>query len=199
MCKDMPPLEKAIQFHGHICPGILMGVRVAEFALDYLQVEPDIDEELAAIVETDSCGVDAIQAVIGCTFGKGNLIFKDYGKNAYTIISRTKNRAVRIAQRYGVNTGSEWIRFRELENQPDLTQEQLSEKENLIGAIFEKIMGMPFEELFKWEDVVVDIPAKAQIRNTVQCCKCGEGVMENHAIKTDGGFICQPCMNQEGV
>jgi len=61
MCKNMPPLELAIQFHGHICPGLLMGVRVAEFAQQYLDVSPDQDEELLAVVETNSCGVDAIQ------------------------------------------------------------------------------------------------------------------------------------------
>ena len=37
------------------------------------------DEEIVAIVENDACGVDALQCVTGCTFGKGNLIFRDYG------------------------------------------------------------------------------------------------------------------------
>jgi formylmethanofuran dehydrogenase, subunit E (EC 1.2.99.5) len=67
-----------------------MGVRAAEFALEKLAVDPDVDEELVAVVETDSCGVDAIQSILGCTFGKGNLIFKDFGKNVYTIGSREK-------------------------------------------------------------------------------------------------------------
>ena len=88
MCKDMSPLEKAIQFHGHICPGLLMGVRAAELALEYLQVDLDQDDDLAAIVETNFCGVDAIQAILGCTFGKGNLYFRDYGNIVSTIFSR---------------------------------------------------------------------------------------------------------------
>ena len=44
----------------------------------------------AAVVETNPAGC-AIQAILGCTFGKGNLVFKDYGKNVYTIASRKKD------------------------------------------------------------------------------------------------------------
>jgi formylmethanofuran dehydrogenase subunit E len=59
------------------------GIRAAEWALTELCARSH-DEELVAVVETDMCGVDAIQYLTGCTFGKGNLIHKDYGKNAFT-------------------------------------------------------------------------------------------------------------------
>lgn len=193
MCKNMPPLEMAIQFHGHICPGILMGVRAAEFALEKLEVNPDIDEELVAIVETDSCGVDAIQAILGCTFGKGNLIFKNLGKNVYTIGSREKNQAIRIAQRYGVKFSSEWPRYKELAALQSPSQEELQEKESILGAMFEKVMTMPFEELFKWEEVALEFPGKAQVVETVQCQKCGEGVMKTRTVSTGDGVVCLSC------
>ena len=193
MCKNMPPLELAIQFHGHICPGLLMGVRAAEFALQHLNVDPDVDEELLTVVETNSCGVDAIQAILGCTFGKGNLIYKDYGKNVYTVASREKKQAVRIAQRFGVKFDDEWPRYRELNNQQHLTPEELQEKENLLGVIFEKLMTMPFEQIFLWEDVVFEFPPKAQIVQTIRCDQCGEGVMENKTIRTGSGVICRSC------
>lgn len=193
MCKDMPPLEMAIQFHGHICPGLLMGIRVAEFAQKHLDISQDIDEELITVVETNSCGVDAIQSILGCTFGKGNLIFKDYGKNVYTIASREKQRAVRIAQKYGVNRGAESNRYRELAQKEHLTDAEIEEKENLIGIVFETIMSMPFEELFSWQEVIFDFPAKAQIHPTIQCAVCGEGVMDIRATDTDRGLICPDC------
>ena len=194
MCKNMPPLELAIQFHGHICPGLLMGVRVAEFAQKQLGVSQDQDEELLAVVETNSCGVDAIQSILGCTFGKGNLIFKDYGKNVYTIASRDKNRAVRIAQKFKDKPDPDSLRYRQLNHKVDLTDAEVSEKENLLGVIFEKIMSMPFEELFKWQEISFDFPEKALIYPTIQCSICGEGVMEPRAIKTEQGYICPCCV-----
>ncbi|HEX3011329.1 MAG TPA: FmdE family protein [Syntrophomonadaceae bacterium] len=198
MCRDMPPLELAIQFHGHICPGLLMGVRAAEFAREQLGVGPDRDEELVAIVETDSCGVDAIQAILGCTFGKGNLIFRDYGKNVYTIISREKGRAIRIAQKFGSLKGRDSERYHELARKNELTESETSEKENLLGVIFEKIMSSAFTDLFDWREVDVDIPVKAQIHSTIQCAGCGEGVMATRARETDQGWLCPTCLDQIG-
>jgi formylmethanofuran dehydrogenase subunit E len=193
MCKNMPPLELAIQFHGHICPGLLMGIRVAEFAQKHLDVSQDYDEELLAVVETNSCGVDAIQAILGCTFGKGNLIFKDHGKSVYTIASREKNRAVRIAQKFKNQPDPDSARYRQLNQAVDLTDAQVKERENLLGVIFEKIMSRPFEEMFNWQEVEFDFPEKAQIYNTVQCALCGEGVMEPRANTSEQGFICPTC------
>lgn len=54
------------------------------------------DEEVVAVVETDMCAVDAIQFLTGCTFDKSNLIFRDYGKNAFTFVRRSDNKAIRV-------------------------------------------------------------------------------------------------------
>lgn len=199
MCKNMPPLELAIQFHGHICPGLLIGVRAAELAQKQLGVGQDIDEELVAIVENDNCSVDAIQAILGCTFGKGNLIFKDYGKNVYIIATRDKQRAVRIAQRYGAIGGPANERFRALAGRHNLSQDEASEKETLIGEIFEKIMSMPVEELFTWQEVPLDLPDRAKIFKTLKCDNCGEGVMETRAVTSAGKVLCPECQLKQEV
>lgn len=198
MCRDMPPLELAIQFHGHICPGLLMGVRASEFALDYLGIDRDNDEELLAVVETDSCGTDAIQSILGCTFGKGNLIFKDYGKAVYTIASRDKAKAVRIVQKFKANRAPAFGRYRELNHKESLTTAEKAEKENLLGQIFESIMTAPFEDMFDWREIEFDFPARAEIRKTVQCSICGEGVMDSRAQINDNQIICPSCILNGG-
>ena len=91
--------DNAVKFHGHACPGLAIGYRVANLALQELGVRAS-DEELVAIVENDSCAIDAIQLVCGCTFGKGNLIFKDFGKQVYTFIRRPNTEAIRIAVKW---------------------------------------------------------------------------------------------------
>jgi len=198
LCKDMPPLELAIQFHGHICPGLLMGVRVAEFAQEYLGVGRDYDEELVAVVETDSCAVDAIQAILGCTFGKGNLVFKDYGKSVFTIGSREKSKAIRFSQNIDALAEPQLSRFRELNQKNSLSSDEVAEKENLVGELFEKIMTASFEELFNWREVPYDIPAKARIHNTIRCAVCGEGVMETRVIISEKGELCPSCQAEIG-
>ncbi len=85
---DSKNLKKAALFHGHVCPGLGIGVRAAELALkEFFKGRPR-DDEIVAIVENDSCAVDAIQLLTGCTLGKGNLILKDFGKQVFTFIKR---------------------------------------------------------------------------------------------------------------
>jgi len=94
----MKTFDEVVKFHGHSCPGLALGYRVAVAAVKELNMENiSEDEEVVAIVENDSCAVDAIQVLTGCTFGKGNLIFKDCGKQVYTFIKRPSEEAVRIS------------------------------------------------------------------------------------------------------
>ena len=92
-----PTYDELVAFHGHSCPGLAMGFRMSQAALSFLSGGRSADEELVAIVENDACGVDALQYLTGCTFGKGNLIFRDYGKHVYTLYSRRSRRGVRVA------------------------------------------------------------------------------------------------------
>ena len=85
-----------VRFHGHECPGIAIGYRMATAAMARLSTIRAADEELVAIVENDACGVDAVQCLTGCTFGKGNLLFRDYGKQVYTIYARSSRQGVRV-------------------------------------------------------------------------------------------------------
>ena len=65
--------KEIINFHGHECPGIAIGYRMAVAGMEALDSIRSEDEEIVAIVENNACGVDALQCVTGCTFGKGNL------------------------------------------------------------------------------------------------------------------------------
>src|ERR687884_656609 len=97
---DRDTVERIVEFHGHMCPGLAMGIQAARIALREIGPHAQ-DEEVVAAVETDMCAVDAIQFLTGCTFGKGNLVHRDYGKNAYTVFRRSDGKAVRIRERPG--------------------------------------------------------------------------------------------------
>jgi formylmethanofuran dehydrogenase subunit E len=91
-------IERAVGFHGHMCPGLAMGLRVAELAVaEFGRHSPE--NELLAVVETDMCPVDAIQLLTGCTFGRGNLLHLDYGKNVFSFVRPADGKARRIVVR----------------------------------------------------------------------------------------------------
>ena len=95
---DLPDdFREAVRFHGHLCPGLAIGYVAAKVAAQVIGIGTSEDEEIVAVVENNSCAVDAIQVLLGCTFGKGNLIFKDWGKQVFTLMDRRTNRAVRVS------------------------------------------------------------------------------------------------------
>lgn len=159
-------------FHGHSCPGLAIGYRMAIAAMKKLGVNRSDDEELIAVVENDACGVDALQCVTGCTFGKGNLVFKDYGKPVYTLFSRLKKSGVRVC--FHGNAIPEELR----ENRPDFAKRVLEEQEEAIISV-SKINYVELQS--------------AKIKKSVLCSVCGESVMETRLRKSDKGAVCIPC------
>ena len=76
--------DKAVAFHGHVCGGLTIGYRAAIYGIELLNLELSEDEDVVCITENDACGVDAIQAILGCSIGKGNLLFHMRGKQAFS-------------------------------------------------------------------------------------------------------------------
>ncbi len=191
---DQETLDQVVRFHGHMCPGLAMGIRAAEVALD--QVGPhSVDEEVVAVVETDMCGVDAVQFLTGCTFGKGNLVHRDFGKNAYTFIRRSDGKAVRISTRPGGGgpPDPEWeglfAKVRSGTASPD--------ERRRFGAIHqqrsESVLAAPLEQLYEVREIDVEAPKPARIHVSVECASCGEPTMETRIRRLDGRELCLPC------
>lgn len=193
---EIIPFSEVTRFHGHSCPGSAIGYRVAEIAISELVSSRSEDEELVAIVENDSCSVDAIQVVTGCTLGKGNLIFRDHGKQVYTFGNRKTGKAVRIALKDNIEEiAPEFSEARKKASSPGSTSE---EKDNFLKAkesFTEKILKTPAPELFKVGNVDMEFPEEARIFKSVQCAKCGESVAEHRARVENGEIVCIPCFN----
>ena len=90
--------EKAAAFHGHVCPGLTIGYRAALYAIDLLGLTFSDDEQVVCITENDACGVDAIQAILGCSIGKGNLLFHMRGKQAFSFYNRKTGKSEPVAK-----------------------------------------------------------------------------------------------------
>jgi formylmethanofuran dehydrogenase subunit E len=185
--------DTAVQFHGHVCPGLSIGYRVAVLAAERFK-DRSKDEELVAIVENRSCAVDAIQAINGCTCGKGNLIFKDHGKHVYTYFKRGDNKALRISLKPDALPQDEKhiALFAKLRAGTASSEEEKEFRES-HNAKSQRILEMPEEELFRVSEVNIEPPEKAIIYPTVICSKCGEGFMEPLGRVKNGEIVCISC------
>ncbi|MGD9154297.1 MAG: FmdE family protein [Bacillota bacterium] len=160
--------QKCVAFHGHECPGLAIGFKVCEAAREKLQLQFSTDEEVVCVTENDACGVDAVQVLTGCSFGKGNLIYRDTGKQAFSFFVRKSGASLRFV-------------LKPLPAEMDREERR------------EYLLRTPAAELFDFKTPGYALPERARLFNTVYCEICGEGAPEAKIRLQDGKKVCLDC------
>lgn len=191
--------DEVTRFHGHACPGSAIGYKVAKIASEILKINTSEDEEIIAIVENDSCVVDAIQVVLSCTFGKGNLIFKDYGKGVYTIINRNTEKAIRVSMKKTFNPmkiNPKFIELKEKEKNQTINEKERKYLEKITNEVCNSIINMDNDEIFLIKEIKIDLPKKANIYQSLVCDNCEELTAEHRIKKYNNMKLCIPCFEK---
>ncbi|MDR2602432.1 MAG: FmdE family protein [Spirochaetaceae bacterium] len=165
-------LKEAALYHGHICAGQILGVRMARLGVRKLALEePQKYRDLVVFVESDRCLSDAVSTVTGCKLGKRRLKHKDYGKSAASFLDLRTSRAVRVSSIGWVNAPA---------------------NVNLL----EYFAALTDEELFKVEEVEIPFPpceAPGKPVEKIECGLCGEMITDSRHIIKDGKALCKSC------
>ncbi|MGM9670887.1 MAG: FmdE family protein [Oscillospiraceae bacterium] len=163
--------ETCVAFHGHECGGLTIGYKAALYAIDLLGLTFSKDEDVVCITENDACGVDAIQAILGCSVGKGNLLFHMRGKQAFSFYERNSGKSVRLV----------------LKPRPkDMTRE----------AAFAYFQAREPEELFEVQETKIQLPERARLFRSYVCECCGEETGENWIRMQNGKHVCLDCSSR---
>ncbi len=194
----MKRFDDVVDFHGHSCPGLALGYRVSQRALRELKKRAE-DEEIVAIVENNSCAVDAVQMMTGCTFGKGNLIFRDHGKQVYTFVRRPSGKSIRISVigEKPAETKEEkafWERYAK----GDRSKKVLDFVHSRKAARTRQVLEADDDELFAITQGKTVLPPEAEIFESIRCAVCNEKVAEPKARSLNGLKLCVPCAEQKG-
>lgn len=160
--------KKCVAFHGHECGGLTIGYKAALYAKELLELTFSEDEQVVCISENDACGVDAIQVLLGCSVGKGNLLFHLTGKQAFSIYNRKTGKSVRLV----------------LRKKP----EGMTKAES-----FAYYQGREPKELFDVKETVLKVPEEARIFRSLDCDGCGETTSENMLHLENGKLLCPDC------
>lgn len=180
-------LEEAAAFHGHLCPGQILGVRMALLGCRLLGLNPEDPADrrrLIVYVEIDRCLTDAIATVTGCRLGRRTLKHIDYGKAAATFVDTRTGQAVRIVARDDAR-----------ETALHLAPPGLSK----AAAQRHAYRIMSDEDLFRIHRVQVAIPPEdlpGHPLRRVFCARCGEGINDGREVIQNGQVLCRACAGE---
>ena len=160
--------ETCTAFHGHACGGLAIGYQAAKYAIELLGLTFAEDEQVVCIAENDACGVDAIQVLLGCSVGKGNLLFHICGKQAFSFYNRTTGKSVRLV----------------LKPRPSTIT-----RENSL-AYYQNHRP---QELFDVKPTTISLPSHARLFESYLCECCGESTGANWIRISEGKKVCLDC------
>lgn len=172
---DKEKWEKAAAFHGHKCPGLAIGFKTVEALMAHIPTGAASDEQIVCITENDTCAVDAVQALLSCTIGKGNLIYRPLGKMAFSFYFRESGQSIRL-----------YFKGFDVTNNKEVSREEA----------IEKILNAPVDELFNFGKTTFELPERARIFNSVTCSVCGEKAREDKIRLQNGNMVCLGCFKE---
>ena len=178
-------LKNSAAAHGHLCPGQVVGVRMAILGCRLIGLdEPtriDQIKKLIVYVEMDRCTGDAVAFVTGAKLGRRSLKFMDYGIMAATFVNLETNNAFRV-----IST----------EDARDLAMVYAPEIPEKYPRQLEAYKRMPDSVLFRVQKVRVDMSEydlPGPTRKKVTCSRCGQVVRDNREVVQHGHILCKPC------
>jgi formylmethanofuran dehydrogenase subunit E len=184
-------LALAAQNHGHMCPGQVLGVRMAMLGLRELGIDDPAKHEkrLLTFVEIDRCATDAVSLVTGCRLGKRSLKYLDYGKVAATFVDLETSNAVRVVARDDSRLKAKTMFQGSAASEPRGHYKQQLEAYKVMGE----------DELFTVQRVRVqlkpeDLPGRPHSR--VTCEQCGEGINDRRETRLSGRVLCRNCAGE---
>lgn len=163
----MKTWQDCVAFHGHECGGLTIGYKASLYAAELLKLGFSEDEQVVCIAENDACGIDAIQVMLGCSVGKGNLLFHMRGKSAYSFYNRKTGKAVRLV----------------LRPKAGLTREES----------FAYYQACKPEEMFEVKEATIQLPEKAKLFDSYVCDCCGEVTGANWIRLSGDRKLCLDC------
>lgn len=178
-------LDESARAHGHLCPGQVVGVRMAMLGCRLIGLEEptriDQIKKLIVYVEMDRCTADAVAHVTGVRLGRRSLKFADYGIMAATFLNLETGRAFRV------------ISTEDARDLASVYAPDIAEKGPRQLAAYRR---MPDSVLFRVQTVRVDLDEcdlPGPTRRKTACSICGQIIRDRREALVGDHPVCRPC------
>ena len=178
-------LSSSAEAHGHLCPGQLVGVRMAMLGCRLIGLSDphshDQIKKLIVYIEMDRCTADAVAHVTGVKLGRRSLKFMDYGIMAATFVNMETDKTYRVLSTEEARSLAAFY-----------APEVAGKSQQQIKAYHR----MPDSVLFRVQEVRVpigehELPGPSRFKAT--CTRCGQVIRDHREVVVDGLTLCKPC------
>ncbi len=178
-------LASSAAAHGHLCPGQVVGVRMAMLGCRLIGLEDPSEREqlkrLIVYVEMDRCTADAVAHVTGVRLGRRSLKFADYGIMAATFLNLDTGRAYRVIS-------SEQARYLASHYAPEIVErsrQQLTAYQRMPECVLFRVQAV--------EVAISEFDLPGPTRHKVPCAQCGQVIRDHREVVREGMPLCRPC------
>jgi len=183
---DGSEVDFAIKLHSHLSPGVALGLRMAKLAYSRLGTKKR-GKGITGIAETARCLPDALQVIAGTTPGNKNLVIRDYGKLALSVILYEEKIGYRVSLKKEAAESNENLR----KFMYKLGKVSKDEEEELASFLLTLD-----EKYFDIKKIRLTIPLADRKAGIVECSKCHELQPENYTVERGDERLCLLCAGE---
>jgi formylmethanofuran dehydrogenase subunit E len=191
-------LERLVEFHGHLCPDLVLGEQLCLLVQRLLdRFPPGSGRQPVILAENTTAALDAVQFRLGTTLGNQRLLVMDYGKHNYHLVCPSLDRCWRFSCRPLV-FGDEDRRC-QLEQRVHREMallEEVLELQQLMDQRIQTLLAMAPEEIFTCMETESHPLPQAVAPVMQPCTCCGEPFLVSRGVLYQGQQYCQPCLRK---
>ena len=190
-------LKRLVDFHGHLCPDLMIGTKLCEYVQGVLKSVDDPSGGIFIIAENSTSALDAIQVLLGATLGNQRLYILDFGKHNYSVYFKHDGKAIRLSMKpRGFGHEEEYEHLERKIRRNEATLDDVTKYQAFVDNRILQISGLSPELLFEIKEIEWNDPPVELASVYHRCSCCSEPVLEGRLIDQNGELYCIPCFTK---
>jgi len=190
-------LNRVVNFHGHMCPDLILGGKVCEYAQKLLEDKKEYKKGISVIAENCTSALDAIQVLLGTTIGNQRLKVVDYGKHNYAILYDKGRKGFKLSLK--IFNYQDEDEYRLLAEKVDNNMAELNDVlqfQKLMDDRSRYLLSLSPEDIFDMAQAGAPDFLLEKADQYMTCCKCGQQALKNRIIEHNENVYCMPCFQR---
>ncbi|MDY6853184.1 MAG: FmdE family protein [Thermodesulfobacteriota bacterium] len=189
-------LKRVVDFHGHLCPDLVIGCKTHETAMKTLACKENLDGGLIVIAENKTSAIDAIQCLSGCTLGNQRLKVHDFGKHKYTFfVSRTGLEVKLSLKEQNFRDEPEFLDLEEKAEKGEATVDDIARFQRLLDERVKMLLSLRHDALFDTVITLRKSPRIEMFTDLARCDRCRDLVLKSRLVNIKGFSMCRQCFS----